>query len=423
MADTLTFIHAADLHIGAPFRGLRDLSPSWSERLRRAIIEAYGRVVDAAIEHSVDFVLMAGDIFDEADASYRDYVSFFEGLERLSDAGISSYLCTGNHDPYVSWEKNFVKLPERAYMMPPTGPGYMLYERKGRPECIIVGRNYYNSVFPEDKNVAEGLSRDYAIAALGSKAAQAPFGVGILHTGLSLDPRKAPADPEQLKKSGIDYWALGHIHRRWQDSEDEPRMAFSGCIQGRDILESGKRGINLVTLSTDAPPKIEFIPTASVVWERISVDISSCQTLSDAQSLISREQFRINGQDMCEEMVTRVTLTGQSPLHSLLSNPETLEMMREELNGSYRNFYCDALIDHTTKPRDYDALRREGLFPATFLRTADRAREKKNEQVSYLLKEFTDIGVEMPKKVPDEIDDIINEAASLVMDLIMEDEK
>ena len=64
MAAQLRFIHAADLHIGAPFRGLRELSPAWAERLVEAIPQAYDRLVDAALEHQVDFVVFAGDIFD-----------------------------------------------------------------------------------------------------------------------------------------------------------------------------------------------------------------------------------------------------------------------------------------------------------------------------------------------------------------------
>ncbi len=69
MARQLTFIHAADLHIGAPFRGLRALSPEWADRLCEAIPEAYDRLIDAAVSRAVDFVVIAGDVFDEASAS------------------------------------------------------------------------------------------------------------------------------------------------------------------------------------------------------------------------------------------------------------------------------------------------------------------------------------------------------------------
>ncbi len=97
MPETLTFIHAADLHIGAPFRGLRALSDEWARRLVDAIPGAWDRVVEAAVSGKVDFVVVSGDIFDSVRASYRDYLRFFDGLNRLDAEGIPSYLCTGNH--------------------------------------------------------------------------------------------------------------------------------------------------------------------------------------------------------------------------------------------------------------------------------------------------------------------------------------
>ena len=64
MSKRVTFIHAADLHLGAPFRGLRALSSKWANRLLTAIPESYDRMVDAAIARDVDFVVVSGDIFD-----------------------------------------------------------------------------------------------------------------------------------------------------------------------------------------------------------------------------------------------------------------------------------------------------------------------------------------------------------------------
>ena len=110
MAERLTFIHAADLHIGAPFRGLRALSERWASRLVEAIPEAYERVVSAAIDNRVDFVVIAGDIFDTARPSYADYLTFFDGLSRLDAEGIPVYMCTGNHDPYTTWQRDLFNL-------------------------------------------------------------------------------------------------------------------------------------------------------------------------------------------------------------------------------------------------------------------------------------------------------------------------
>ena len=303
MSKRVTFIHASDLHLGAPFRGLRALSSKWANRLLSAIPESYDRMVDAAIARDVDFVVVSGDIFDSARPSYGDYLHFFEGLERLGEAGIPVYLITGNHDPYTSWQHDFFSLPPNATMLPGDRPGFALVERDGQPLCLIGGRGYYNQTWPMDECIAEGVTREAAEQALAVQhphAAEAPFAVGLLHTGLNLDPVKAPVDPAVLMHAGMDYWALGHIHMKYAyPSFDDPRLVFSGCIQGRDIKETGERGVFCVTLREGAKNELEFIPTASVVWQRMHVDVSDCANLPDITDKIMRELFRENGKAHC----------------------------------------------------------------------------------------------------------------------------
>ena len=423
MGDTLRFIHAADLHIGAPFRGLRALSPRWADRLMDAIPQAWDRVVDAAVRNDVDFVVIAGDIFDTARASYRDYLHFFRGLERLEEVGIASYLCTGNHDPYATWQQDFFSLPAHAVMLAADRPSFALHERDGRPLCVIAGRGYPNKVWADDEDIAAGITRTAAEQALGPRATEAPFGVGVLHTGLDLDPVKAPTSPYALRAAGFDYWALGHIHRHWEDDPANPRLVFSGCIQGRDIRETGRRGVSLVTLEKGAPNRVEFIPTASIVWQQVAVDASDSPTLPALVEKVMRELFAVNGRSSCEEMVTRITLTGATDLHEVLGRPGVLEDVRTSVNDSYPEFFCDALIDETTRPRDREALLAEGLFPAVFLRAAETLRADLDEERAYLQEEFLRRGIALPSAPSGQLDKLAAEAQELVLDLLTQEEK
>lgn len=422
MPKRLTFIHAADLHLGAPFRGLRALSDEWATRLLTALLESYDRVIDAALSREVDFVVIAGDIFDSARASYGEYRHFFDGLRRLEEAGIPAYLVTGNHDPYTSWQHDFFSLPSNAHMLPGDHPGFVLFERDGEPLCLIGGRGYYNQTWPADECIAEGVTRaaaEAALTALNPRVAEAPFAVGLLHTGLHLDPVKAPVEPDVLMRAGMDYWALGHIHLKYAyPSFDDPRLVFSGCIQGRDIRETGERGIYQVTLTEGAPNQIDFIPTASVVWQRMRVDVSDCANLPAVTDKIMRELFRENGKAHCEEMVVRVTLTGATPLHTMLERDDVLSELRKHINDAYPVFFCDALVDATEQPRDKEALRREGLFPAVFLQVAEAQRANPDDEIAFIQDEFLRKNVQLPSSYTRSIDELAEEAENLVLDLL-----
>lgn len=426
MGKSLTFLHAADLHLGAPFRGLRSLSKAWSQRLLTAIPEAYDRVIDAALAHKVDFAVFAGDIFDSSRASYGDYRHFFGGLERLREAGIPAYLCTGNHDPYTSWQNDLFALPDNATMLPASKPGFELFLRDGEPLCLIAGRGFYSQAWPMDVDIAEGLTRDAAVAALSPQhpdVAAAPFCVGILHTGFNVDLQKAPTDPAHLLSTGMDYWALGHLHKKMvYPSLSNPRAVFSGCIQGRDIKETGERGCFIVTLSEEAAPRLEFVPTASVAWEKLEVDVSECIAVSEIPDLIMRALFRANGKAHCEEMCVRVTLIGATALHELLARPGVLEDLRHQINDGYPEFFCDALIDATRRPIDKGALLREGLFPAVLMRTARAHRGNVADEVAYLQEEFMRKGMSLPASCVKRVDDLAAEAENLVLDLLQRGE-
>lgn len=421
MADSLTFLHAADLHIGAPFRGLRALSEEWARRLTEAIPAAWDRVVELAVTRHVDFVVVSGDIFDSVRASYRDYLRFFEGLNRLDAEGIPSYLCTGNHDPLSLWQQDFFALPPTATMLAADRPDFALFEKEDRPLAIIGGRGYPNKVWSPNENIAEGITRAAAIRALGPRAAEAPYAVGVLHTGLTLDPVKAPSNPVELLRAGFDYWALGHIHKRWVNDERAPRIAFSGCIQGRDVRETGPRGVNLVTLSPGRPPEVTFVPTASVVWEAVKVDASDCANIPALVAKTMRELFAVNGDASCEMMVSRITFVGATPLHEVLARPGVLEEVRASLNDSYSEFFCDGLIDATTAPVDEAALRAEGLFPAVFLRTADSFADDLSGQIDYLQEEYLARNVPLTAALSEKkARHLTEEATRLVLDLLLQ---
>ena len=418
MGETITFMHAADIHLGAPFLGLRSYSDAWARRMAAAIPEAFGRMIDTAIEKRIDFLVLAGDIFDLALPSFADYACFLDGMQRLAAAGIPVYCCTGNHDPYISWQQRYGKLPDNVFMFPAgDAAGYFLYERDGAPLALIGGRGFYNRNWPHDMDIAQGITRAAGQEALGVAP---PFAVGVLHTGLDIDSSKAPTSPAALIASDMDYWALGHVHvpLSWRDGGGNVRAAFSGCVQGRKMRDTGARGANLVTLSSGKPNKIAFVPCASVVWERVCLDVSACGTLAEIVDAACDELIRLNAAASCDEMIERVTLQGTTPLHELLQQPGVCEDIRARINGRCARFFCDAVLDETRAPHDIAKMREEGLFPAVFLESCERNASDSAAAIAYLQQSFIDSGMGVVDVPPEALSRLQGNAERLVLDLL-----
>ena len=131
-----------------------------------------------------------------------------------------------------------------------------------------------------------------------------------------------------------------------------------------------------------------------------------------------RELFRENGKAHCEEMVVRIALEGATPLHAMLDRADVIAGLRKHVNDAYSAFFCDALTNLTVPPRDKEALRREGLFPAVFLQVADAQRRNPDEAIAFLQDEFIKKNIQLPSAYTRNIDAFAEAAENLVLDLL-----
>ena len=415
MARSVTFIHAADLHIGAPFKGLRSSSEQWAEKMMRAVTAAYKRVIDVAVEDKVDFVVMPGDLFDNSHPSFKDFSVFVDGINRLAEAGIPVYFCNGNHDPLVSWQDELGELPANMHRFSAEGPSFFAFERSGEPLVLLGGRGYLNASFPEGEDVSAGISRVEAEAALGTSA---PFVVGVMHCGLDIDPTRAPVDPKSLEGRGVDYWALGHVHHvRALPNVEHPRIAYSGTPQGRASQELGPHGVLEVTLTEGLQPKARFISTASIEWQKFKLDISGCSTVAEIRELVTNQQFAMNAASHAKEMIFRIKLVGRSDLHKRLT-PQVIDDLRESVNEGFPYFYVDVITDETQSPIDEGRLREEGLFSSVYLETLDELMNDPSSALCELENEYQSLGLGMPNMSSDRLTKLSAKSKSIVLDLL-----
>src|SRR5690625_3427526 len=98
MANKISFIHAADLHLDSPFKGLTDLPEEIFTKVKESTFEALENLVQTAIDRKVDFILLVGDLFDHERQSLKAQVRLRRAFEDLMEHEINVYLSYGNHD-------------------------------------------------------------------------------------------------------------------------------------------------------------------------------------------------------------------------------------------------------------------------------------------------------------------------------------
>lgn len=269
----IRFIHTADLHLDSPFKGLKQLHPKLYNRVYQSTFKAFERLVTIAIEKGVDFMVIAGDIYDGDNQSVKAQAFFRDQMQRLYTAEIPVFLSHGNHD-FMDNGTSRLQLPDNVTVF-----GHEP-ETHYHDTVAITGFSY------PKRWVTERMIEKYP------KRAQTEFHIGLLHgflegSGASEDVY-APFTVSDLLAKQYDYWALGHIHKR-QILNHQPPIVYSGNTQGRNPNELGEKGAFLVTLQKGLNPTLTFINTAPIWWKEKTISLVGIHTLDALYSKIADE--------------------------------------------------------------------------------------------------------------------------------------
>ena len=295
------FLHTADIHLDSPLRGLEAHEDAPVEEIQGATRRAFDNLVDLAIEEEVDFVLIAGDLFDGDWKDYNTGLYFAGRMGRLAKAGIKVFIVSGNHDA-ASQITKAMPLPENVTLFPHKNPHSVKLNDLG---IIIHGQSYSSR------------------AVTGNLASQYPqhdpnyFNIGLLHTSLTGregHENYAPCTLDDLVSKGYDYWALGHIHKREVVSQ-EPLMVFPGNIQGRHIKETRAKGVTLVTVEDGQVVEIQERELDVLRWAICKVDVAGCESREAVYEQVRSAMEKEHGLAEGKTLAVRLHLEGRCPLH------------------------------------------------------------------------------------------------------------
>lgn len=361
-----SFIHTADLHLDSPFIGIYEINQELRESLVNATFEAYDTIIDLCIEKEVDFLLIAGDVYDSANKSLYAQLKFIKGLDRLSNAGIQTIIAHGNHDPLNGWSAT-LNWPEDVHIMSGDTIDSVQLEKDETHVVTIIGTSY------PAQHIWTNLAQKFP-----KRENNEVFTIGLLHcmvgSSTEHDPYAA-CTMQDLKDLDYDYWALGHIHVPSVINETDPVVVYSGNPQGRHIKEAGPRGCYLVTVDTKNEISKEFIETDTIRWYVEDISIEGMESEEDLILQI-RECIDtiLDGADG-RSVICRFILTGRGPLHRTLTKEgiidDILQYLREEENLGSQFVWVERLVNNTSMPIERSVLLERKDFVGDIVRIVD----------------------------------------------------
>jgi DNA repair protein SbcD/Mre11 len=341
----MKFLHAADLHLDSPLRGLARHEEAPVDELRGATREAFNNLVELAIEEKVAFVLLAGDLYDGTWQDFNTAIFLARKLGDLDRAGIRVFGVLGNHDAQSRLTKALEK-PKNLILFPANKPHTHVLEEC---EVAIHGQSF------GQQQVRENLAAGYPAATPGM------FNIGLLHT--SLDGREghanyAPCKLDDLRARDYQYWALGHVHAREEVSRD-PWVVFPGCLQGRHARETGPKGCTLVTVEDGRVESVEHRVLDVVRWASCEVDLGTIDSMQGVLDIAGKALREALDDAEGRIVATRVRFVGASPVHAELQGKtqwlrqKLLELAAEQYEES---LWIEKVVIATTRKLDRGAV-------------------------------------------------------------------
>lgn len=381
------FLHAADIHLDSPLRGLHRYPGAPVEQIRHASRRALSNLVELAIAEQVAFVVIAGDLYDGDWDNCNTGFFFVAEMAKLREAGIPVFLIAGNHDAASKMTKS---LP-----LPPNVVRFPTHESQTHPlhnyRVAIHGQGFATAA------VTTNLALGYPEAVPGY------FNLGLLHTcatGREGHAAYAPCTVEELRSKHYQYWALGHIHAR-EVLHHDPWIVFSGNIQGRHIRETGPKGGTLVTVEDNEVVDVQPRWLDVMRWQRCEVPCHGAESDAEVLYRFSKALQGLLDEREDRPLAVRVQLQGACPAHAeLLAHAGDFadKLRAQAIDESNQSVWIEKVEMQTAAPRDAERqLQLEG--PMAELKTLIREYQSRPKQLQALAKELADLKRKLPPEL------------------------
>ena len=335
----LHILHAADLHLDAPFAALTGKQARQRREEQRQLLDT---LADTAMERGADLVLLAGDLLDSSQ-TYRETAQALAAALGRIPAPVA--IAPGNHDFYSStslyaapiWPDNVILFRDSQV------------KRVELPQCILYG-TAFTAPFRDDSPLA------------GFRAEGAGKPTVMVTHGDAMGPgRYGSITVQEIADSGLTYLALGHIHACSSlQRTEQTYWAYPGCPEGRGFDELGDKGALWVSIDQNRV-EAEFLPLCRRRYEVLTCDVTGKDPRQAVEELLGQG----SREDIC-----RLILTGEAR--------EVDQQALAQAASSLR--WALTIRDHTRVPQDMWSREGEDSLTGLFLREMRRRLDACGEE-------------------------------------------
>lgn len=372
--EKIKILHCSDFHFDTPFK---EYDKNIAEIRKEDIRETFIKIVALAREENAKIILISGDVFDNSTVTYETITLLKKSFENIPEIRI--FISPGNHDPYSC----------KSY-----------YNSTQWPSNVHIFGDLIEKIDIDEYNLSVygcGFGNNYVRDSIlkGFKVEDpSKINIMILHGEVVSSNSISDYNPvteEQIRSSGLDYLALGHVHTySGVNKSGNTYWSYPGCPEGRGFDELGPKGVILGDIGK-AFADLSFLELCKRRQELLEVDISGSENYEDIILKINMTLGLHNTDNDIREIqynlrrdMYKVILKG--------SIEKDFSINKEILKEKLRDYFFFAKLKDTTEVKiDYEALSKEysikGIFVSKMLeRIAAAENETEKDKIKTALK-------------------------------------
>lgn len=310
----LRFLHACDILVDHPLRDLQSLNRDAKAIAVAATVTSLERIIEACVEHEVDFLLISGGMFDERDRSLRTRVAILDGLDSLQEAGIPVYIMPGANDSLAAW-KTFGELPENVTLFDALSDAPLTVLRNDRVIATIEACDVQSLSYDLDEQAEHTQPKS-----VPTSNRRRPLHLGVV-PALSSNAVGKRTIEHWLGEFSVDFLAVPSAFKRLSVTRGERLAHCPGAACSFSKHDLGPLGCTLVEVDEKGSLTHSLVATSPVRRERFEINVNHETTWDGLVSEMREWLVSMDHADSISLLLADWVLVGDHRLRGQAQSP------------------------------------------------------------------------------------------------------